>query len=60
MNTCHNVDFVKWVYLVIEIVGALIVAHEYSCTNLDDQLFHVNPNIIQIPLLKVKLVCVFM
>jgi hypothetical protein len=60
VSTCHNVDFVKWVYLVIEIVGTLIVAHEYSCTNLDDQLFYVNPNIVQIPLVKVKHVRVFM
>jgi hypothetical protein len=57
VRTCHIADLVKW---VIQIVGALIVTHEYSCTNLDDQLFHVNPNIVQIPLLKVKFVRVFM
>jgi hypothetical protein len=26
MNTCHNEDLIEWVYLVIEIVGALVVA----------------------------------
>jgi len=57
VSMCHNANLVKW---VIEIVGAFIVAQEYSCTNLDNQLFHVNPIIVQIPLLKVKLVCVFM
>jgi hypothetical protein len=29
VNTCDNTDFIKWVYLVIEIVGTFIIAQEY-------------------------------
>jgi hypothetical protein len=56
---CHNADFVKWVYLVIEIVGAFIVAQDYSCTNLDDQLFHVNQTSFKYPSLRSNL-CMFL
>jgi hypothetical protein len=30
VSTCHNANFIKWVYMVIEIISALIVAHEYT------------------------------
>jgi hypothetical protein len=43
---CHNVNLIKWVYLVIEIVGAFIVAHENSCTHPNGQLFHVSSRFV--------------
>jgi len=57
---CHNVNLIGWVYLVIEIVDAFIVAHENSCTHLNGQLSHVSSSIVQVPFLEIKLVCVFM
>jgi len=60
VSMCHNVNLIEWVYLVIEIVGAFIVAHENSCTHPSGQLFHVSSNTVHVPFLEVKLVCVCM
>ncbi len=55
MSTCHNANLIKWVCMVIEIVDALIVAQEYW----GSQLSRISSGTIQVPLLEVKLVCVF-